>query len=62
MHASPASPQLDRMLQVQHLVEEDVFDGVARDARVVEDAADDDGVVRGVVVAEAAAGVVLGSR
>ena len=47
------------MLQVQHLVEEDVFDGVARDARVVEDSADDDGVVRGVVVAEAAAGMVL---
>jgi cytolysin (calcineurin-like family phosphatase) len=35
----------------------DVFDGVAGDARVVEDAADDDGVVGGIVVAEAAAGV-----
>ena len=59
MHASPAPPQSDRVLQMQHLVEQNVFDGVARHAWVVEDAADDDGVVRGVVVAEAAAGVVL---
>jgi len=44
---------------MQHLVEEDVFDGVARHARVVKDAADDDGVMRRVVVAEAAAGVGL---
>ena len=43
---------------MQHLVEENVFDGVARHARMVEDAADDDGIVRRVVVAEAAAGVV----
>src|SRR5437660_10083015 len=43
---------------MQHLVEENVFDGVARHARMVEDAADDDGVVRWVVVAETAAGVV----
>jgi hypothetical protein len=59
MHAPSAPPQFDRVLQVQHLVEQDVFDGVAGHARVVEDAADDDGVVRGIVVAEAAAGVVL---
>ena len=44
---------------MQHLVKQDVFDGVAWDPWVVEDAADDDGVVGGVVVAEAAAGVVL---
>src|ERR1700722_9170371 len=44
---------------MQHLVEQDVFDGIARHPWVVEDAADDDGVVRGVVVAEAAPGVVL---
>ena len=47
------------MLQVEHFVVEDVFDGISRHVRVVEDAADDDGVVRGIVVAEAAAGVVL---
>ena len=37
MYAPPAPPQLDRVLQVQHLVEQDVFDGVARHAWVVED-------------------------
>src|SRR6266446_8001328 len=58
MQASSAPPQFDRVLQMQHLVEENVFDGVARHARMVEDAADDDGVVRWVVVAETAAGVV----
>jgi len=39
-------------------VVEDVLDHVARDARVVEDSADDDGVVGWVVVPEAVAGVV----
>src|SRR5208337_5163957 len=52
-------PLFDRMLQVQHLVEENVFDGAAGDAWVVENTADDDGVMRRVVVAEAAAGVVV---
>ena len=47
------------MLQVQHLVEQDVFHRVAGHAWMVEDAADDDGVVGGIVVAETAAGVVL---
>ena len=58
MHASPTAAQLDWVLQVQHFVVEDVLDDVAGDAWVVEDAADDDGVVGGVVVAEAIAGVV----
>jgi hypothetical protein len=58
MDASSAPPQLDWVLQVQHLVKQNVFDRVARHARAVEDAADDDGVVGGIVVAEAAAGVV----
>ena len=43
---------------MQHLVVDDVLDDVARHARVVEDPADDDGVVGGVVVAEAIAGMV----
>ena len=59
MHTSPAALQLHRVLQVQHFVVEDVLDCVSGDARIVEDSADDDGVVGGVVVAEAAAGVVL---
>jgi len=43
---------------MEHLVKQDVFNGVARHTRVVEDAADHDGVVRGIVMAETAAGVV----
>lgn len=58
MHASPTPTQLDRVLQVQHFVVENVFDRVARHAGMIEDTADDDGIVRGVVVAEAAAGLV----
>ena len=57
--AAAQAARLDRMLEVQHLVVEQVFDGVARAGGAVEDAADDDGVVRGVVVAERALGVVL---
>ena len=51
--------QFDRVFQMQHFVEDDVFNGVARHAWVIENAADDDGVVGGVVMAETAAGVVL---
>src|SRR5208282_792608 len=58
VHAAAAAPEFYRMLQMQHLVEQDVFDGVAGHAWMVEDAADDDGVVGGIVVAETAAGVV----
>src|SRR5229473_1203006 len=59
VHASPTPTQPDRVLQMQHLVKQNVFHGVARHARMVEDAADDYSVVGGIVVAEAAAGVVL---
>ena len=37
---------------MKHLVEDDVLDGEARHARMVEDAADNDSVVGGIVVAE----------
>jgi hypothetical protein len=43
---------------VEHLVVEKVLDGAAWGVGAVENAADDDGVVGGVVVAEHAAGVV----
>src|SRR5260370_34496825 len=46
------------MLQMQHFVVEDVFHGVARHAGMVEVTADDYGVMRGIIVAEAAPGVV----
>src|SRR5580700_3013425 len=58
MNAPPAPTQFDRVFQMQHLVKQDVFNGVSGHARVVEDAADHDGVVRRVVVPEAAASVV----
>jgi hypothetical protein len=50
----------DGVFEVQHLVVEEVLDRAARGVGTVEDAADDDGVVRGVVVAEHAACVVGG--
>src|ERR1700684_4017186 len=43
---------------MQHLVKQDVFDGVAGHTRMVKNAADHDGVVGGIVMAETAAGVV----
>src|ERR1051326_4710138 len=55
-HAS-ASAQLDRMPQVQHFVVNQIFNRVSRHVRAVENAADDDGVVRRVVMAQAAQGV-----
>jgi hypothetical protein len=57
--AAAQATQPDGMLEVQHLVIEQVFDGVARTGGAIEDAADDDGVVGGVVVAQRALGVVL---
>jgi hypothetical protein len=56
--AAAASFDADGMLEVKHLVIEEVLDGAARGVGAVEDAADDDGVVGGVVVAQHAAGVV----
>lgn len=55
-----ASPGLDadRMLEVKHLVIQQVFDGTARCIWPVEYPADDDGIVRGVVVAQHAARMV----
>jgi hypothetical protein len=43
------------VLEVEHLVVEEVLDRAARGVGPVEDAADDDGVVGGIVVAEHAA-------
>ena len=50
----------DGVLEVEHLVVEEVFDGAAGGVGAVEDAADHDGVVGSVVVAEHAACVVGG--
>jgi hypothetical protein len=56
--ASAAAFESYGMLKMEHFVEENVFHRVAGHAGMVEDSADDDGVVGGIVVAEAAAGVV----
>ena len=58
MHAATAPAQLHGMFQVQHLVIDDVFHRVAGNPRMIEDATHDDGVVGGIVVAKAVAGVV----
>jgi hypothetical protein len=58
VHAAAAGFDADGVLQVEHLVVEEVLDGATRGIGTIEDAADDDGVVGGVVVAEHAAGVV----
>ena len=47
----------DRMLKVEHLVIEEVLDGATGSIGSVEDAADHDGVVSGIVVAQHAARV-----
>src|SRR5580700_3570834 len=52
MHAAPAPTQFDGMFQVQHFVVNDVFHSVGRNPRVIEDAAHDDGIVGGIVVAQ----------
>ena len=58
VNAATARLDADGMFEVEHLVVEEVLDGAARSVGAVEDAADDDGVVGGVVVAQHAAGVV----
>src|SRR5580698_7977546 len=53
MDASAAAAESDRMLQVQHFVIHDVLHRITRDLRLIEDAADHDGVVSGVVMRQA---------
>src|SRR4029077_19064949 len=57
--AAAAAVQLDGVPEVEHLVVDDVLDGVAGNGWVVEDAADDNRVVGGVVVAKEVAGAAL---
>ena len=49
--AAAAGFDADGMFEVEHLVVEQVLDCITRRVGAVEDAADDDGVVGGVVVA-----------
>src|SRR5258708_921684 len=52
VYAAPAAAQPDRMLQVEHLVVNDIFHGVARNQELVKDAADHNRIVRRIVVAD----------
>src|ERR1700688_3576171 len=60
MHAATTSPQFHRMFEVQHLVVNDVLHRVGGNSRVVKDAAHDDSIVGGIVVAEAVASMIAG--
>ena len=57
--AAPRAPHTHRVLKVQHLVVQQVFDRVARAGGAVEDAAHHNCVVGSVVVAQHSLGVVL---
>ena len=52
MDAAAARFHPDRMFEMKHLVVQQILDGAARSVGTIEDAADDDGVVGSVVVAE----------
>ena len=53
MDQSSAAAQLDRMPQVQHLMIDKILNRKERNARRIKDAADDNGVMRGIVMAQA---------
>src|SRR5579872_4944329 len=55
VYTPAAAAQLYWMLQMEHFVINDVVEHVAGNTGMIEDPADDDGVVRGIVVAENAA-------
>jgi hypothetical protein len=60
--AATSSFDADGVLEVKHLVVEKVLDGATGGIGAIEDAADDDGVVGRIVVAQHAAGVVGAPR
>jgi hypothetical protein len=59
VNTPPAAVESNRVLQMEHLVKQYVFNCVTRHSWLIKNAADDDGVVRRIVVSEAAAGMVL---
>src|SRR5262249_40930278 len=58
MDAPPAAAQPYRVLQMKHLVIDKIFEYVSRDAGIVKDTADHDGIVRWIVMAKQAARIV----
>jgi hypothetical protein len=51
VYAAATGFDADGMLEVEHLVVQEILDGATGGVVAIEDAADDDGVVGGVVVA-----------
>ena len=62
VNAAAASLHANRMFEVEHLVVEEILDSATRRVRPIEDAADDDRVVRGIVVTQHAAGMMSRPR
>jgi len=52
VNATSKPAHLDGVFEVEHFVIEQIFDCVSRAGRAIEDTADDDGVVSGIVVTE----------
>jgi len=58
MHNAPAAAEFDGMSQVQHLMIDKILNRIKRYARRVKNAADDDGVMCGIIMAQASQGLV----
>lgn len=56
MYAAAAASQLHRIFQMQHFVVDDVLHRREWNARVIEDSAYDDGIVRRIVMAQTTTG------
>ena len=54
MHDAPTAAELDGMTQVQHLMIDKILNGIARNARGIKNAAYDNSVMRGIIMAKAA--------
>src|SRR6185437_10208672 len=59
VYATPATPQLNGVLQMKHLVVNDVFKYRLRHAGMIESAADDNRVVRRIIISQAVTGLAL---
>src|SRR5271170_4943688 len=59
VHTTAPGADFYRMLQMQHFMIDDVLHGMARNCEMVKDAADDDRVVRRIIMAQHVPGSVL---
>src|ERR1700751_5307467 len=54
VYTAAAPPHFHRMLQMQHLVKQNVLDRITRHARMIKNAADDNRIVRRIVMPQTA--------